>query len=83
MNGTMVDVHGAVEFNVTDDKNKRVFGVPHCVISQSTCEQLASRVVKLQTFYQSIRQNDINHCNYRIRVKDPFNLTEKKLRSKI
>ena len=77
MNGTMVDVHGAVEFNVTDDKNKRVFGVPHCVISQSTCERLASRAVKFQTFRQLIKKYYVNHYSYKIRVRDPFNPTEK------
>ena len=77
MNGTMVDVHGAVEFNVTDDKNKRVFGVPHCVISQSTCEQLASRSVKFQTFDQLVINYDVDHCSYNTRVKYPLKPTEK------
>ena len=34
MNGAMIDVHGAGEFNVPYDTNKRVVGITHCEISK-------------------------------------------------
>ena len=82
MNGTMIDVHGAGKFNVPDDTNKQVFGIPGCVISQSTCEKLESRAVKFQTFDHLIRKDDVDHCNYNFRVKDPFKPTKRNVRSK-
>ena len=38
MNGTMIYVYGAGEFNVPDDKNKWFVGITHCGIYQITCE---------------------------------------------
>ena len=32
INDIMIDVHGAGEFNVPDDTNNQVVGIPHCVI---------------------------------------------------
>ena len=78
MNCTIIDVHGAGEFNIPDDTNKRVVGIPHCVISQITCEKLSSRAVKFQTFDQLIRKDDFDLFNYNIRVKNPFKPTEKR-----
>ena len=78
MNGTKIDVHGAGEFDVNNDTNKMVVWIPRCVVYQSTCKQLASRAVKFQTFDQLIRKDGVNHCSYNIRVKDPFNPTEKR-----
>ena len=78
MSGTEIDVHSGGEFNAPDDTNKRVVGIPHCVISQITCEQLVSRAVRFQIFYQLIKKDDFNNCSFKIRVKDPFKPTEKR-----
>ena len=78
INGTMIDVHFTGEFNVLDDTNKRVVGISCCVVSQSTCERLSSRSFKAQTFEQLIIKDDVDHCNYKIRVKDPFKPTGEK-----
>ena len=75
----MIDVYGTGEFNVPDDTNKLVVVIPQCVISQSMCELLASRAFKFQTFDQLIIKYDVNHCNYKIRVRDTSNPTERRV----
>ena len=74
MNGT-IDIHGAGQFDVhsdINDTNEKVFGVPHCVLSEACAQRLDNNNVKAMSFMQLKALPDVRSNFHELQFSDPF-----------